>query len=111
MVVAAAGLATVLATRAPDPAPVGQLSQRSVLLDDDRTALAAGDVVVPAGTTVRLRNSGDEAPHLEVEVDGTTETTDVVPGAADAVTYDEAGTYAYRCTIHPEVAGTVTVEA
>ena len=62
------------------------------------------------GTTVRLRNSGTETHHLEVELTDGVEAADVVPGAADTVTYDETGTYTYRCTIHPEVAGTVTVE-
>ena len=110
VVLVALGLAVVLGTDRTRPPNAAQLAQRSILLDDDGTPLVDGDLTVEAGTTVRLRNSGDETHRLRVEADGTTTTSDVVPGAADAVTYDTSGTYTYRCTIHPEVAGTVTVE-
>lgn len=110
-VVVAVGLTTLFATDRAEPGTAAQLGQRSILLDDDRGPLVAGDVTVPLGTTVRLRNAGDETHRLEVEVDGQTEAAAVVPGAADEVTYGEAGTYTYRCTVHPAVSGTVTVEA
>jgi plastocyanin len=52
----------------------------------------------------------DTAPHSAVSDEGGCETEVLQPGEAGALVFDEPGTYAYYCGVHPEMTGTVEVE-
>jgi plastocyanin len=63
---------------------------------------------VAAGTTVTWVNQ-DPAPHTATAADGAFDTGQLDEGQTASQTFDEAGTFAYRCNFHPEMLGTVVV--
>ena len=65
-------------------------------------------VTVEPGDTVTFVND-DEAPHDAVGDGWATEL--LTQGDSDAVVFSAAGTYAYTCSIHPDMRGTVVVQA
>ena len=93
----------------------GLLAIAGAALAADRTvdisgfAFAPGSVTVTAGDTVTWTNS-DEVGHTATG-DGDFDTGSIAPGGSAAITFSTAGTYAYVCTIHPTMTGTVVVEA
>lgn len=68
-----------------------------------------GSVTVNVGDTVTWRND-DTAGHTATAA-GEFDTGAIAPGDTAAVTFDTAGTFAYVCSIHPQMAGTVVVQA
>lgn len=56
----------------------------------------------PAGTSFTVVNDG-EAPHNWTAANGTFSTADLGSGEQATVTIDDPGTYAYTCTIHPDL--------
>ncbi|HVM20446.1 MAG TPA: plastocyanin/azurin family copper-binding protein [Egibacteraceae bacterium] len=71
---------------------------------------APADLKVPSGTTVTWQQTGD-APHTVTADGGEFDSGIIDAGGSFAHTFDEAGTYAYLCSLHPQMAGTVTVTA
>jgi plastocyanin len=71
-------------------------------------AFAPDPVRVAAGSTVRWANQ-DEILHTVTSVDGAFDERLDGRGTQATVTFDRAGTYAYRCSIHPGMDGTVEV--
>ena len=68
---------------------------------------------IPLGTTVVWTNQ-DTAPHTATSDPGSAFTFDtgmLQKGQAGRVTFTMAGTFAYHCTVHPNMHGTVTVTA
>ena len=63
---------------------------------------------VTSGTEVTWRNE-DPAEHTVTAVDGDFESNNMAQGESFSFTFDQPGTYAYRCVIHPEMEGTVNV--
>lgn len=68
----------------------------------------------PAAVTIAVGDSvtwvnADSAPHDAVANDGTWLTPTLTTGADGAIVFETVGTFAYRCSIHPEMTGTVTV--
>ncbi len=63
---------------------------------------------VPVGTTVHWVNGG-VAPHTVTARDGTFDSGFLSTGDAYARTFATPGTFAFFCTIHPSMTGTVTV--
>lgn len=108
--VAAAVAALVLITAGSAPVvPVGPEQQDALIAARDRSFDSA-DIEVEAGTTVEWRNAGTHTHHLVREFDGVTIDEDLPPGTTETATFDRPGTFAYFCTIHPEMTGTVTVD-
>jgi plastocyanin len=66
------------------------------------------DIEVAVGDTVTFDNA-DSAPHTATADDGAFDTGNIAPGASADVTFDEAGTFPYHCTIHSQMTATVTV--
>ena len=65
-------------------------------------------IVVPAGTTITWTNE-DSARHT-VTLDNGAVTSDALStGATYSQTFTSAGTFAYHCSIHPSMKGSVTV--
>jgi plastocyanin len=67
-------------------------------------------ISVRNGARVRVTNS-DSAPHTVTADDGHSfDSGTVQPGASASIQVPGAGTYAYHCTIHPFMTGTLVVK-
>ncbi|MGH2807614.1 MAG: cupredoxin domain-containing protein [Actinomycetota bacterium] len=64
---------------------------------------------VRAGTEVTWRNA-DPTDHTVSAVDGAFGSDALASGQVFSFRFDERGTFAYRCTIHPDMKGRVQVE-
>jgi LPXTG-motif cell wall-anchored protein len=69
-----------------------------------------GAVTVNVGDTVTWVNDGP-TPHSATSNDGAFDTGIMDAGQSGSHTFDEAGTFSYICTPHPNMTGTVTVVA
>jgi hypothetical protein len=65
---------------------------------------------VHVGDTITWSNQ-DIAPHTATASDGSFDTGTINPGKSGSHTFTKAGTFAYICSIHPSMKGTVTVAA
>ncbi len=109
---AAAVIALVMVTSgASTVQPVEPRQGGDALIAAREHSFDRADIEVEPGTTVEWRNAGSQAHHLVREFDGVTIGEDLLPGRTETATFDRPGTFAYYCTIHPEMAGTVTVDA
>ena len=63
---------------------------------------------VMVGTEVTWIN-GDPTKHTVTALDGSFDSGPIAPGGRFAVTFDQVGTLAYRCEIHPTMQGSVRV--
>lgn len=70
-------------------------------------AFDPAEIQVSAGTSVDWENTGD-ATHTVTFDDGD-DSGDLNSGATYSRTFDDAGEFAYVCSIHPQMTGTVTV--
>ena len=87
----------------------------SVLAADSPVSIA-GFAFDPATVTIQVGDSvtwtnTDSAAHTATAGDGSFDTGQLADGASETVTFDTAGTFDYICTIHPQMAGSVVVEA
>src|SRR5215204_5982336 len=60
------------------------------------------NMTVAPGTTVMWVNNG-QAPHTSTADDGAWDSGTLQPGENFSFTFDQAGTYTYHCTIHPNM--------
>jgi plastocyanin len=72
-------------------------------------AYLPAEVTVSVGTTVVWANQGP-SEHTVTADDGSFDSGSIAAGSSFAHTFDTAGSFRYRCTIHPEMVATVTVE-
>ena len=68
-----------------------------------------GTLTVKVGDTVTWTNN-DSATHTVTANDNSFKSADLAPGASFSNTFSTAGTYPYRCTIHPNMTGTIVVQ-
>jgi plastocyanin len=73
-------------------------------------AFSPGSVTVNVGDSVTFTNN-DSVGHTATADGGGFDTGTIGGGANDVVTFDAAGTFAYHCAIHPDMTGSVVVEA
>ncbi len=66
-------------------------------------------LTVSAGTRVTWKNTG-QVDHTVTANNGAFDSGSIAPGASFSFTFRTAGTYAYHCSIHPFMAGTVIVK-
>ena len=71
-------------------------------------AYAPDDVTVTVGATVTWTNS-DRVAHTSTADAGAWNSGTVAPGGQFSRVFDTTGTFAYHCTIHPGMVGTVVV--
>jgi len=64
---------------------------------------------VPVGTTVTWTNN-DNMTHTVTSDASGFDSGDIAPGGKYSKVFSVAGTYAYHCTIHPGMKGTITVK-
>jgi plastocyanin len=65
---------------------------------------------IKAGDTVTWMNSSG-VTHTATADDGSFDTGTFADGASASVTFDEVGSFAYHCTIHASMTGTIVVGA
>lgn len=64
---------------------------------------------VAVGTTVTWTNA-DSTSHTATADDGSFDSKSIAAGATFSQTFDTAGTFAYHCSIHPNMTGTIEVK-
>ena len=90
-------------------APVARIAaSASVTIRD--FSFSPSSVTVNVGETVTWTNAGPTV-HTATASDGSFDTGNLRKGQSGSHTFDEAGTYAYICTPHPNMKGTVKVVA
>lgn len=68
------------------------------------------ETTVAAGGEVTWTND-DDAPHtVTFDDDAVASSEEMKKGDTFKASFDEAGTYAYTCAIHPDMKGTVSVQ-
>jgi plastocyanin len=82
----------------------------STAVDIAGFAFAPQTVTVNVGDTVTWSNS-DARSHTATADDGSFDTGTISNGASKSVTFSTAGTFAYHCSIHPQMTATVIVQA
>lgn len=91
------------------PEPVARAAQSgSVTIVD--FAFNPGTITIDEGDTVTWVNDGP-TPHSATAPDGSFDTGVFPAGQSRSHTFAQAGTYAYICTPHPNMRGTVVVRA
>lgn len=98
---------------APATTPASATSPGNVAAGPDAVsitnfAFAPASLTVPVGTTVTWTNK-DEEPHTVSADDGSFRSQGLGTGSTFTFTFTKAGTFAYICTIHPFMHGTVVV--
>lgn len=91
------------------------MAASSALAADSPVSIAAfafdpPTVTIQVGDSVTWTNE-DSVAHTATAGDGSFDTGSIAGGASDTVTFDTAGTFAYSCSIHPQMTGSVVVEA
>ena len=73
-------------------------------------SFSPGTITVSVGDSVTWTNSDAQA-HTATADDSSFDTGAISNGASKSVTFANAGTFAYHCSIHTQMTGTVVVEA
>jgi LPXTG-motif cell wall-anchored protein len=89
------------------PAAVAAATENVTISDFKFTP---AQITIQEGDTVTWTNEGPTA-HSATASDGSFDTGIFSAGGSRSETFDEAGTFAYICTPHPNMTGTVVVEA
>ena len=76
----------------------------------DQYAFLPQRITVKPGTTVTWTNE-DDAPHTIASSAKVFKSRPLDTGDKFSFTFTTPGTYAYFCSLHPQMTGTVTVEA
>ncbi len=95
------------AAASPDPAAPTEPLPPIRVVD---FAFEPGESTVPVGSTVEFVNEG-VAPHTVTADDGSFDSGMLDAGATWSTTFDEAGTFAFLCSFHPDMTGTIEVVA
>jgi amicyanin len=94
---------------AADPAPKAVAAANGSVAISDFT-YSPGTITVNVGDTVTWVNNGP-TPHSATSSSGAFDTGIFSKGQSRSHTFNEAGTFAYICTPHPFMKGTVVVQA
>jgi plastocyanin len=90
-------------------APSGD-AVRSAEVEIEDFAYRPDPVTIEEGGKVIWKNR-DSVPHTATAVDGSFDTGTIEEDKIKSETFKQAGTYAYVCSIHPQMHGTVEVVA
>lgn len=97
---------TPVPTPAPEPTPVTPPAPGSIRAID--FAFQPSSLTVAVGSRVSFVNGG-KAPHTMTARDGSFDSGIVNGGGTWARTFPTPGTYAFLCSLHPQMVGTVRV--
>jgi plastocyanin len=81
----------------------------SVAVQIQGYAFTPAETTIPAGAIVAWTNL-DTVPHTVTAVDGSFDSGNLGPGETYVHAFETAGTFAYVCSYHPSMQGTITVE-
>jgi plastocyanin len=102
------------ASAKPKPRRSGDAPRATAAADTGVTIsdfqFAPASVTIDVGDTVTWTNDGP-TPHSATADDGSFDTGIFNAGQSRSNTFDQAGTFAYFCTPHPNMRGTITVRA
>ncbi len=73
------------------------------------TAYAPNPITVAVGGTVTWTNN-DTTAHTATANSGAFSSGTIAPSGKFSMTFPSAGSFPYRCTLHPGMVGTVTVQ-
>jgi plastocyanin len=73
-------------------------------------AFAPEELTVAVGSEVTWVNRDPDLPHTATSDDEVFDSGNLTEGDEFSHTFDEAGTFAYFCQVHPTMRGTVVVE-
>jgi plastocyanin len=91
------------------PTPSGGSSSQGSAIKMDNFAFSPATLAVSHGAVVGVTND-DSAAHTVTADDGHSfDTGSIAPGASGKLTAPKPGRYAFHCTIHPFMHGTLTV--
>jgi plastocyanin len=93
------------AASAPTPAPAPATMEVKI----DNFSFGPTSITVAVGTTVTWTNR-DDIPHTVVSTDGVFKSKVMDTDEKFSFTFSKAGTFAYFCSIHPKMTGTVVVQ-
>ena len=105
--IAALALTRVIAGPSTSAAAARAQTAANTIVIENFT-FAPQTLTVTKGTSITVRNT-DGVTHTFTAIDGSFDTGDIPSGASRVVTLTTAGTFAYRCNIHPSMTGTVVV--
>jgi len=80
----------------------------AVAISIEGFAFSLAELTISAGTTVTWTNN-DAAPHTVTADDDTWGSSRLSRGETFSFTFDQPGTYAYHCGLHPAMAATIVV--
>jgi plastocyanin len=104
---ACAGDSEASTTTSSTPSTTGDVSGGATITIENFAFGGAASVDV--GTAVTATNE-DAVTHTWTSEDDVWDSGAIASGESFEFTFDEAGEYSYFCTIHPTMAGTITVE-
>ena len=95
---------------APEPpAPVAVAPQdQTVAVSISKFAFSPATITISAGQSITWTNA-DPVAHTATSDAQVWDSGDLAPNASFSTTFSQPGTYAYHCTIHPFIRGTVVV--
>ena len=110
----AVGLTALLAAALPELTAAGEAAVAAAAsqatVDIDNFAFTPRALTVTAGTTVTWKNE-DDSPHRIGDKNGTFKSAALDTDDTFSHTFTVPGEYAYICTIHPYMAGTIIVKS
>lgn len=100
-------------TTAGDPTTVGSPTTTGGTGDEASIVISGfdfnGPATISAGTTVTVTND-DAVPHTWTSEDGVFNSGTLAGGETFDFTFENPGEFAYFCSIHAEMTGSITVE-
>jgi plastocyanin len=114
IVIGAVGVSAVLATAVPQLTAAGEAvvaaATNTATVNIDNFAFGPATLTVTAGTTVTWKNE-DDSPHRIGDKNRTFKSAALDTDDTFSHTFAVPGEYAYICTIHPYMAGTIIVKS
>ena len=102
----------------PPPTPVDLRGQKQVEIDAKNNQFTPPSIIIDEGTTVTFKNNDPISHNVHKSADAVDfgapfgiDTADFGPGQSYSFEFTKPGTFAYTCTIHALMDGTVKVEA
>lgn len=106
--VAAPADTSVATTLAPTVDTTGAPAASGTAVDIAGFKFGPAELDISVGDTVTWTNSDAQAHTATAS--GTFDTGSIAPGASATATFDTAGTFAYICSFHPFMKGTIVVK-
>ena len=108
------GVVSLLAVALPELSTAGEAAFAAAAspatVKIDNFAFAPATLTITAGTTVTWKND-DDSPHRIGDKNGTFKSAALDTDDTFSHTFTVPGEYAYICTIHPYMAGTIIVKS